>query len=73
MYFSQMTDQQYDLYGFKHTGVIALYLATRDIKLIQAQCRHKDISTTDIYLRDLGLFLDQDALDIFPDPGRDHT
>jgi integrase len=70
---AQFTDQQYDLYGFKHTGVIALYLATRDIKLIQAQCRHKDISTTDIYLRDLGLFLDQDALDIFPDPGRDHT
>ncbi|MPR36904.1 tyrosine-type recombinase/integrase [Salmonirosea aquatica] len=66
------TDQEYDLYGWKHTGVISLYLATKDIKLVQVQCRHKDISTTDIYLRDLGLFLDQDALDIFPDPSKDH-
>lgn len=66
------TDQEYDLYGWKHTGVISLYMATKDIKLVQVQCRHKDISTTDIYLRDLGLFLDQDALDIFPDPSQDH-
>ena len=66
------TDQEYDLYGWKHTGVISLYMATKDIKLIQVQCRHKDISTTDIYLRDLGLFLDQDALDVFPDPSQDH-
>jgi site-specific recombinase XerD len=66
------TDQEYDLYGWKHTGVISLYMATKDIKLVQAQCRHKDISTTDIYLRDLGLFLDQDALDIFPEPIQDH-
>ncbi|GHB64289.1 tyrosine-type recombinase/integrase [Persicitalea jodogahamensis] len=65
------TDQDYDLYGWKHTGVIKLYQATKDIKLVQVQCRHKDISTTDIYLRDLGLFLDQDALDIFPDPEKD--
>jgi site-specific recombinase XerD len=65
------TDQEYDLYGWKHTGVIALYQATKDIKLVQFQCRHKDISTTDIYLRDLGMFLDEDALDCFPAPAAD--
>ena len=65
---ANIIDQDYDLYGWKHTGVIALYQATKDIKLIQAQCRHKDINTTDKYLRDLGLFLDEDALDRFPEP-----
>ena len=64
---ANLTDQDYDLYGWKHTGVIALYQATKDIKLVQAQCRHKDINTTDKYLRDLGLFLDEDALDLFPE------
>ena len=70
--FANLNDQDYDLYGWKHTGVIALYQATKDIKLIQAQCRHKDINTTDKYLRDLGLFLDEDALDLFPEAGTDH-
>jgi integrase len=67
-----LADQEYDLYGWKHTGVVSLYQATKDIKLIQVQCRHKDISTTDKYLRDLGLFLDEDVLDRFPDPIDDH-
>ncbi|WP_254562493.1 tyrosine-type recombinase/integrase [Dyadobacter diqingensis] len=69
---AEFTDQDYDLYGWKHTGNIALYLATKDIKLVQAQNRHKDISTTDKYLRDLGLFMDEDALDLFPEAGSDH-
>lgn len=68
---AELTDQAYDLYGWKHTGVIALYLATKDIKLVQVQCRHKDINTTDRYLRDLGMFLDEDALDKFPEPTED--
>ena len=63
------TDQDYDLYGWKHTGNIALYQATKDIKLVQVQNRHKDINTTDIYLRSLGLFMDDNAFDLFPDPG----
>ena len=69
---AKLADQEYDLYGWKHTGVVSLYQATKDIKLIQVQCRHKDISTTDKYLRDLGLFLDEDVLDSFPDPVADH-
>ncbi|MBD2704777.1 hypothetical protein IC229_29355 [Spirosoma sp. BT702] len=56
----------YDLYGWKHTGVIALYMATKDMKLIQQQCGHSTITQTDEYLRDLGLFLDYDILDTFP-------
>ena len=56
----------YDLYGWKHTGVIALYQTTKDMKLIQQQCGHSTITQTDEYLRDLGLFLDYDRLDTFP-------
>ncbi len=56
----------YDLYGWKHTGVIALYQATEDMKLIQQQCGHSTITQTDEYLRDLGQFLDYKVLDNFP-------
>ncbi|GAB3886134.1 tyrosine-type recombinase/integrase [Spirosoma agri] len=60
----KMTDQSYDLYGWKHTGVIALYKATKDVKLIQRQCRHSSLDQTDKYLRDLGLFLYEDQFDM---------
>jgi integrase len=59
----KLTEQSYDLYGWKHTGVIALYKATKDIKLVQRQCRHSNLDQTDKYLRDLGLFLYDDQLD----------
>lgn len=49
-------------YSIKHTGAIALYLATRNIKLVQQQCRHKNLETTIKYLRDLGVFTDFDEL-----------
>lgn len=61
-----LSKKGYTLYGWKHTGAINLYLATKDIKLIQRQCRHKDILTTDKYLRDLGMFLNDDELNDFP-------
>jgi integrase len=51
----------YDLYGWKHTGVIALYLTTKDMKLIQQQCGHASIMQTDEYLRDLGMFLNTNS------------
>jgi len=56
----------YDLYGWKHTGVIALYLVTKDMKLIQRQCGHTTIEQTDQYLSNLGLFLDYEQLSDFP-------
>ena len=42
------------LYSFKHTGVIALYQATKDLHLVSRMCRHRDTATTEIYLRGLG-------------------
>jgi integrase len=48
------TNPNYTLYSFKHTGAIALYKATKDIKLVQSQCRHQSIEQTNAYLRDLG-------------------
>ncbi|MFO0452548.1 MAG: tyrosine-type recombinase/integrase, partial [Pseudomonadota bacterium] len=36
----QFNDKEYTIYGYKHSGAISLYIATKDIKLVQAQCRH---------------------------------
>lgn len=56
----------YDLYGWKHTGVCALYRATKDIKLVQEQCGHKDIKQTVDYLRDLGVLFYEGQINKFP-------
>lgn len=42
-------------YSFKHTGVVALYKATKDPYLVSRQCRHHSLQMTMIYLRSLGL------------------
>ena len=55
-----------DTYSWKHTGVIELFLATQDIELIRKHCRHKDIGSTQKYLRDLGLFINYDKIKEFP-------
>jgi integrase len=52
----------YTMYSFKHSGAISLYMATRDIKLLQQQCRHQVIEQTNTYLRDLGLLNDFGSL-----------
>ncbi|GAB3946178.1 hypothetical protein GCM10028805_16250 [Spirosoma harenae] len=59
----KMDHQDYDLYGWKHTGVVSMYRATKDVKLIQQQCRHGSLDQTDKYLRDLGLFLHENQFD----------
>jgi integrase len=46
-------------YSWKHTGATALYQATKDIYVVMKQCRHTDISITMIYLRSLGLIVDE--------------
>jgi len=56
----KLQNKDFDLYGWKHTGVIALYQATKDVKLIQRRCRHSSLDQTDKYLRDSGLFLSED-------------
>lgn len=54
----------YTLYSWKHTGAIALYNKTKDIKKIMAQMRHASISETDNYLRDLGIIQDSSLKDL---------
>jgi len=46
-------------YCWKHTGAMNLYLATKDVYIVMNQCRHSDISTTMIYLRSLGLVVNE--------------
>lgn len=62
-----LLDDEYDVYGWKHTGVIALWEATQNMELIRQQCRHEDIGTTQKYLRDLGQFVDYDQINKFPE------
>jgi len=57
------TDKDYTIYGYKHSGAISLYIATKDIKLVQSQCRHANSVQTDIYLRDLGLLSQPEGLE----------
>ncbi|GAB3937049.1 tyrosine-type recombinase/integrase [Larkinella terrae] len=61
------TDKRFDLYGWKHTGVIALWVATQNIRLIQRQCRHSNAQQTEEYLRDLGIIVKDTDIDKFPD------
>lgn len=53
-------------YGWKHTGVQALWKATQNIEIIRKHCRHKNIATTIKYLRDLGNFVDYDQINKHP-------
>lgn len=44
------------LYSWKHSGVVAGYYATgKDIYSVMRQLRHRDLNTTQIYLKSLGL------------------
>ncbi len=49
-------DSEKGLYSWKHTGVCNYYYATnKDIYSIMRQLRHRDLNTTMIYLKSLGL------------------
>jgi integrase/recombinase XerD len=44
------------LYSWKHTGVCTAYYATgKDVYAVMRQLRHRDLNTTQIYLKSLGL------------------
>ncbi|MPR31962.1 tyrosine-type recombinase/integrase [Cytophagaceae bacterium SJW1-29] len=45
----------YTLYSWKHTGVVNAYLAGVDIVSLQQLLRHQHLSTTEVYLKSLGL------------------
>lgn len=55
--------RKYDIYSYKHSGAINLYLSGLEIIDIQTQCRHKTLNQTMEYLRDLDLFRKKDHLD----------
>jgi integrase len=57
----------FDLYAWKHTGACTLYQETKNIFVLQRQCRHKDLDSTLKYVRDLGLFVDLKDIDLFPE------
>lgn len=50
-----LTNGKYTLYGWKHSGVIAAYMAGLDILTIQQMCGHSTVDMTYRYLRKIGL------------------
>ena len=59
----KLTDKEYTIYGYKHTGAISLYRKTKDIKKVEQHCRHSTIQQTNQYLRDLGVLAEDEELD----------
>ena len=57
----------YDMYSWKHTGVIALWRATENIRLVQQHCRHSTAVQTEEYLRDLGIIVRHTQIQDFPE------
>lgn len=51
-----MSGGDYTVYSWKHSGNVALHEAGANVKAIQRQNRHTSLTTTDKYLRGLGLF-----------------
>ncbi|MBD2700178.1 site-specific integrase [Spirosoma sp. BT702] len=58
---------KYDMYSWKHTGVIALWSTTQNIRLIQQHCRHSTAAQTEDYLRDLGIIVRHTQIQDFPE------
>lgn len=58
--------KNYSLYCWKHTGVVMYYRAGAKLKFIQMQCRHSSLDETNKYLKDLGLFDNDDILNNAP-------
>jgi integrase len=58
--------KKYSMYSWKNTGVVDSYLAKIGIKDLQAQLRHKNLQTTYMYLRALGLFDNPETFDVIP-------
>lgn len=47
----------YTMYSWKDTGACDLYLATKDIMFVKDMCRHSTVAFTEIYLRGMGILL----------------
>ena len=56
---------KHTLYSWKHTGNIKLFRSDVNLKAIQLQNGHTNLRTTEIYLRSLGTFVDNDIYEKF--------
>ena len=56
---------KHTLYSWKHTGNIKLFKAGVNLKGIQGQNGHSNLRATEIYLRNLGAFVDNDIYEKF--------
>ena len=56
---SGLYDGKLTLYSWKHTGVCNAYRAGVDIKTLQGLLRHHSLDMTAIYMRSLGLRVDE--------------
>ena len=54
----ELDKKGYDLYSFKHTSNIKKYIAGWSLAEIMKANRHSNITTTEIYLKKLGQFVD---------------
>jgi integrase len=54
----ELNEKGYDLYSFKHTSNIKKYMSGWTLAEIMKANRHTSITTTEIYLRKLGQFID---------------
>ncbi len=54
----KLNQKGYDLYSFKHTSNIRKYKSGWSLAEIMKANRHTSVTTTDIYLKKLGLFVD---------------
>ena len=59
----------YNLYSLKHTLAAAFVRAGGSVFQLMHHFRHKDIKTTQLYLRQLGLEVLDDFIDKIPAPG----
>ncbi len=60
-------DDDYTLYGFKHTACVNWYKEEKDIIKIQKMSRHTTITTTERYLKSMGLLKDENAISRLPE------
>jgi integrase len=61
-----LTDHDYDMYSWKHTGNIAAYLAGADLMYLRDQNGHHSVSQTERYLKDLGMIRVKTGIDHHP-------
>jgi integrase len=54
----------YSMYGYKHTGAIALYEQTKDIVTVKNHCRHTSTQQTETYLRAYGVMVASEVLNM---------